>query len=97
VEEDVGHFSVEQPTEIAALLDAATRDGLEVVDDQARIHQHRAVVAHQRRRLDARQRVGMAAEEHAFAVTRPPGHHARPTAGMGFCVFNNILDREIKA
>jgi len=26
----------------------------------------------------------------AFAVVRPPGHHATPTNGMGFCIFNNI-------
>ena len=26
----------------------------------------------------------------AFAVVRPPGHHATPTKGMGFCLFNNI-------
>ncbi len=26
----------------------------------------------------------------AFCAIRPPGHHARPTEPMGFCLFNNI-------
>jgi acetoin utilization deacetylase AcuC-like enzyme len=26
----------------------------------------------------------------AFCVVRPPGHHATPNRGMGFCIFNNI-------
>jgi len=26
----------------------------------------------------------------AFCAIRPPGHHARPAAAMGFCMFNNI-------
>jgi acetoin utilization deacetylase AcuC-like enzyme len=25
-----------------------------------------------------------------FAFVRPPGHHAEPARGMGFCLFNNI-------
>ena len=26
----------------------------------------------------------------AFCVLRPPGHHATPDRGMGFCIFNNV-------
>jgi len=26
----------------------------------------------------------------AFAIARPPGHHAEPERAMGFCLFNNV-------
>jgi acetoin utilization deacetylase AcuC-like enzyme len=40
--------------------------------------------------LNAVDLVVSGAARSAFCVVRPPGHHATPTRGMGFCLFNNI-------
>lgn len=32
-----------------------------------------------------------------FALVRPPGHHAEPDRGMGYCIFNNLAIAAKKA
>uniref|UniRef100_A0AC34QP98 Histone deacetylase domain-containing protein n=1 Tax=Panagrolaimus sp. JU765 TaxID=591449 RepID=A0AC34QP98_9BILA len=32
-----------------------------------------------------------------FAAIRPPGHHAGPNEGCGFCIFNNVAICAVKA
>ncbi|MEO1147804.1 MAG: hypothetical protein AAFY26_19655 [Cyanobacteria bacterium J06638_22] len=39
--------------------------------------------------LDAVDRVQQTAQP-AFVLSRPPGHHALPTQGMGFCLLSNV-------
>ena len=29
-------------------------------------------------------------DRHALCLVRPPGHHARPASGMGFCIYGNV-------
>jgi len=40
--------------------------------------------------VEATDRVVAGSLANAFCAVRPPGHHARPAAAMGFCLLNNI-------
>jgi acetoin utilization deacetylase AcuC-like enzyme len=40
--------------------------------------------------LNAVDAVATGRARNAFCAARPPGHHATPTRGMGFCIVNNI-------
>jgi acetoin utilization deacetylase AcuC-like enzyme len=39
--------------------------------------------------LNAVDAVASGKAKNAFCVVRPPGHHATPDRGMGFCIFNS--------
>ena len=40
--------------------------------------------------LDCTRAVLTGQAQNAFAIVRPPGHHAEPEASMGFCLLNNL-------
>jgi len=40
--------------------------------------------------IDAARAVHDREVDNALCLVRPPGHHARPHTGMGFCFFNNV-------
>jgi acetoin utilization deacetylase AcuC-like enzyme len=40
--------------------------------------------------LELADRIMQGEIDYGFALVRPPGHHAEPGRGMGFCVFNNV-------
>lgn len=77
---------------IAALLEAVPARGYVRIDPdttispgsgEAALRSVGAVVA----AVDA---VMSGAARTAFCAVRPPGHHAEPRRGMGFCLFNNV-------
>jgi acetoin utilization deacetylase AcuC-like enzyme len=77
---------------VAALLDAVPQQGYVRIDPDttmspasgdAALHAVGAVVA----AVDA---VVGGEATNAFCAMRPPGHHAEPGRGMGFCLFNNV-------
>ena len=40
--------------------------------------------------LNATDAVMAGTVKNAFCAVRPPGHHATPSRGMGFCIYNNV-------
>jgi len=83
---------VHRPEYVDALLAAVPRHGLVMVDGdttlspasgEAALRAAGGVVAAVDAVLGGEART-------AFCIARPPGHHAEPARGMGFCLFNNV-------
>jgi acetoin utilization deacetylase AcuC-like enzyme len=53
-------------------------------------HSYQAALRAAGAALAATDAVIAGAIDNAFCSVRPPGHHARPSGPMGFCLFNNV-------
>ena len=90
---DIAHITrVHHPAYVETLLAAVPKEGLVGIDGdtvispdsgEAALRAAGALVA----AVDA---VMGGEAETAFCAVRPPGHHAEPGRGMGFCLFNNV-------
>lgn len=68
----------------------AGRSALSTGDTNISEHSYEVAVQAVGGVLNAVDAVVSGAAVNAFCCVRPPGHHARPAQGMGFCIFNNI-------
>jgi acetoin utilization deacetylase AcuC-like enzyme len=68
----------------------AGRDGLTTGDTDICPRSFEAAVRGAGACLNAVDPVMTGKASNAFCIVRPPGHHATPDRGMGFCLFNNV-------
>jgi acetoin utilization deacetylase AcuC-like enzyme len=80
------------PAAYVEALDRACREGGGWADPDTYILSASCAAARQAAGacLIATEAVLSGAVQSAFCAVRPPGHHARPTQAMGFCLLNNI-------
>jgi acetoin utilization deacetylase AcuC-like enzyme len=83
--------AVHHPEYVAAVARLA-REGGGFLDPDTFVspHSHEAALVAAGGTVQALEAVVRGEAASAFALLRPPGHHALPDRGMGFCLFNNV-------
>ncbi len=90
---DVGMDALEavhQPAYIGALRRQSAAGGFLDPDTYLTPSSYRVALRAAGGVCEATRQVLAGQVENAFALVRPPGHHALPNRGMGFCLFNNV-------
>ncbi len=80
------------PAQYLDALEAFSRSGGGAIDADtvASVHSWDAALCAAGAGVDAIGRLRAGEGDAAFAVVRPPGHHATATRSMGFCLVNNV-------
>lgn len=82
---------VHQPGYLAEVARFVERGGgLIEQDTMTSAGSHRAALLAAGAACDAVERVVRGEARQALCLVRPPGHHALPSAAMGFCLFNSV-------
>jgi acetoin utilization deacetylase AcuC-like enzyme len=90
--------AVHEPAYVAQ-IEALARQGGGWLDPDTRVGAESAVAASVAAGAAQRAAESLCANEatRAFVTVRPPGHHALPGRGMGFCLFNNAAVAAVAA
>ena len=83
---------VHDQTYVEMLIESVPKEGLKSIDPDTALCPHSGEAAQRASGavIAAIDAIMVGDANSAFCAVRPPGHHAEPSRGMGFCFFNNI-------